>query len=71
MIVSYFEWVQDLQSTFWTRDEVLAKLFKILQRAKHKVEEEKKRLGCTRREAALALGIRKVSEAKRLRGLFP
>jgi glutamate dehydrogenase (NAD(P)+) len=71
VVVSYFEWLQDLQSTFWTRDEVLAKLYTILDRAKNKVEEEKKRLGCSRREAALALGIHKVAEAKRVRGLFP
>lgn len=71
VIVSYFEWVQDLQSTFWTRDQVLAKLFTILERAKIKVENERTRLGCSRREAALCLGIKKVSEAKRVRGLFP
>ncbi len=71
VIVSYFEWIQDLQSTFWTRDEVLAKLYTILERAKQKVEAEKSRLSCSRREAALVLGINKVAEAKRLRGLFP
>ncbi|MDQ8180148.1 Glu/Leu/Phe/Val dehydrogenase [Pelagicoccus sp. SDUM812005] len=71
VIVSYFEWVQDLQSTFWTRDEVLSKLYVILERAKTKVEKQKQRYGCSRREAALSLGISKVAEAKRLRGLFP
>ncbi len=71
VIVSYFEWVQDLQSTFWTRDEILSKLYVILERAKGKVETQKARYGCSRREAALTLGISKVAEAKRLRDLFP
>lgn len=71
VIVSYFEWVQDLQSTFWTWDEVLARLHTILDRAKEQVETQQKRLNCSRREAALTLGIERVAEAKRLRGLFP
>lgn len=71
VIVSYFEWVQDLQSTFWSREEVLDKLYSILERAKSKVEAKRAELRCSRREAALALGISKVAEAKRLRGLFP
>jgi glutamate dehydrogenase (NAD(P)+) len=71
VIVSYFEWVQDLQSTFWTRDEVLHRLHLILNRTKEQVEHQKKLLNCTRREAALSLGIHRVAEAKRLRGLFP
>ena len=71
VIVSYFEWIQDLQSTFWNRDEILAKLYTILERAKYKVESERNRISCSRREAALSIGIRKVAEAKRIRGLFP
>ena len=71
VIVSYFEWVQDLQSFFWTRDEVLVKMYKILDRAKVEIEVQKKKLDCSRREAALSLGISKVADAKRVRGLFP
>src|SRR5690606_4907133 len=36
VIVSYFEWVQDLQSIFWSRDEVLTRLYEILDRARNK-----------------------------------
>lgn len=71
VVVSYFEWVQDLQSLFWTRDEVLAKLCAILDRARDAVEKQRARLGCTRRMAALTLGIGRVAEAKASRGLFP
>jgi len=71
VIVSYFEWVQDLQSLFWTRDEVLAKMYKILDRAKAEIEAQKRKLNCSRREAVLTLEISKVAEAKRVRGLFP
>jgi len=71
VVVSYFEWVQDLQSLFWTRDEVLAKLCAILDRSREAVEAQRKRLGCSRRLAALTLGIGRVAEAKAARGLFP
>ena len=71
VIVSYFEWVQDLQSLFWTRDEVLRKMHQILDRSKEEIEAQKKALGCSRREAALTLGIQNVANAKAVRGLFP
>jgi glutamate dehydrogenase (NAD(P)+) len=71
VVVSYFEWVQDLQSLFWTRDEVLAKLAVILDRTRESVEKQRRKLRCTRRLAALTLGIGRVAEAKAARGLFP
>lgn len=71
VICSYFEWVQDLQSLFWEREEVLKKLFDLLDKARYHVESEKERLGLTRRDAALCLGIGRVAAAKRLRGIFP
>ena len=71
VVVSYFEWVQDLQSLFWERDEVLRKLYQILDKSRRNVEAQKKRLGVSRRYAALTLGIERVARAKRLRGIFP
>lgn len=71
VIVSYFEWVQGLQSLFWEREEVLRKLFDLLDKARTQVEDQKERLGLTRREAALTLGIQRVAQAKGLRGIFP
>ena len=71
VICSYFEWVQDLQSLFWEHDEVLRKLFDILDKARYSVETQKERLGISRRNAALTLGIERVARAKALRGIFP
>ncbi|HSH08833.1 MAG TPA: Glu/Leu/Phe/Val dehydrogenase [Oceanipulchritudo sp.] len=71
VVCSYFEWVQDLQSLFWEHDEVLRKLFEILDKARYHVEDQKARLGISRRNAALTLGIQRVAKAKALRGIFP
>jgi len=71
VIVSYFEWLQNLQSYYWTRDEVLAKLHAILDKAKASVEFQRRKMKFSRRLAALTLGIERVAEAKRQRGLFP
>lgn len=71
VIVSYFEWVQDLQSSFWTRDEVLKRLYVLLDRSKSELESQKSKYNCSAREAALTRGIQRVAEAKRVRGLFP
>jgi glutamate dehydrogenase (NAD(P)+) len=71
VIVSYFEWLQNLQSYYWSRDEVLAKLYAILDKAKVSVEYQKRKMKFSRRLAALTLGIQRVAEAKERRGLFP
>jgi len=71
VIVSYFEWLQNLQNFYWDRDEVLQKLFVILDRAKSSVEYQKRKFKFSRRLAALTLGIQRVAEAKQSRGLFP
>jgi len=71
VIVSYFEWLQNLQSFYWTRDEVLEKLRGILDKAKESVEYQKRKFKFGRRLAALTLGIGRVAEAKQKRGLFP
>jgi glutamate dehydrogenase (NAD(P)+) len=71
VIVSYFEWLQNLQNYYWTRDEVLAKLYAILDKAKASVEYQKRKMKFSRRLAALTLGIQRVAEAKQRRGLFP
>jgi glutamate dehydrogenase (NAD(P)+) len=71
VIVSYFEWLQNLQSFYWTRDEVIGKLHGILDKAKESVEYQKRKFKFGRRLAALTLGIARVAEAKQRRGLFP
>jgi glutamate dehydrogenase (NAD(P)+) len=71
VVVSYFEWVQDLQSFFWTESEVVDKLFRILEGAFTQTLTFSRKNSVTMRTAALALGIKRVHEAKRTRGLFP
>jgi glutamate dehydrogenase (NAD(P)+) len=71
VIVSYFEWLQNLQNYYWTKGEVFDKLHRMLAKAKSSVDETQKKYGCSRRTAALVLGISRVAEAKAKRGLFP
>ena len=71
VVVSYFEWLQNLSSFYWSRDEVMQKLFGILDKAKDSVDAQKKKFGFSRRLAALTLGIQRVADAKTARGLFP
>ena len=71
VVVSYFEWVQDLQSFFWGETEVVDKLFRILETAYTQVVSLSRKQKISMRLAALSLGIKRVQEAKRIRGLFP
>jgi glutamate dehydrogenase (NAD(P)+) len=71
VVVSYFEWVQDLQQFFWEEDEVNARLRQILDRAFGQVTARAKRDGVAQRTAAMAIGVEKVYAAKQVRGLFP
>ncbi len=71
VIVSYFEWVQDVQSFFWGETEVVDKLFRSLETAYTQVLATSRKQKIPMRLAALSLGIKRVQEAKRIRGLFP
>jgi glutamate dehydrogenase (NAD(P)+) len=71
VVVSYFEWVQDLQSFFWTETEVMDKLFRILEGAFTQTLALSRKQKVSMRMAALSLGIKRVQEAKWIRGLFP
>ena len=71
VVVSYFEWVQDLQSFFWSETEVVDKLFRILETAWTQVLNQRRQQNISMRLAAMSLGVKRVQEAKRLRGLFP
>jgi glutamate dehydrogenase (NAD(P)+) len=71
VVVSYFEWVQDLQSFFWTETEVTDKLFRILETAFTQTLALQRKQKISMRLAALSLGVKRVQEAKRMRGLFP
>jgi glutamate dehydrogenase (NAD(P)+) len=71
VIVSYFEWVQDLQSFFWGEMEIVDKLFRILETAFTQVVALSRKQKLPMRLAALSLGVKRVQEAKKTRGLFP
>jgi glutamate dehydrogenase (NAD(P)+) len=71
VIVSYFEWVQDLQQLFWTETEVNDKLYRLLEMAFTQVTKRAATENISNRTAAMAIGVEKVREGKRLRGLFP
>ena len=71
VIVSYFEWVQDLQSFFWAETEIFDKLYRILGRTLETVLKEARKHNIDHRTAAMSLGIQKVVAGKTIRGLFP
>ena len=71
VVASYFEWVQDLQSFFWSETEVIDKLFRILEQAFTQTLTLSRKQKIPMRMAALSLGVKRVLEAKQLRGLFP
>lgn len=71
VVVSYFEWVQDLQQFFWSEDEVRNRLNIILDRAFGQVMERAGRDKVPTRSSAMAIGVEKVRDAKATRGLFP
>jgi glutamate dehydrogenase (NAD(P)+) len=70
VVVSYFEWVQDLQNFFWTEEEVNKKLRDILAKAFHEVLRMSQRHKVDMRMAALMIGIDRVARAMLWRGLY-
>jgi glutamate dehydrogenase (NAD(P)+) len=68
VVVSYFEWVQNLQHFSWEEDEVNAKLEKIMRRAYREVSDRAEQDGVPLRVAAYEIGIERVVDAARTRG---
>ena len=71
VIVSYFEWVQDLQNFFWEENEVNQKLTRIMKQSYRGVESAMKRHKTDMRTAALIIGVKRVADATVRRGIFP
>jgi glutamate dehydrogenase (NAD(P)+) len=69
--VSYFEWVQGLQSFFWTSREINERLYRVMHTAFDDCVKFKEKFRTDMRTASLMLGIHRVSEAMLARGLFP
>ncbi len=71
VIVSYFEWVQDLQSFFWNEEEVRTNLRTILTRAFGDVLTQAEKQKLDLRTSAMMLAVDRVAQATRLRGFYP
>ncbi len=71
VVVSYFEWVQDLQNFFWEEEEVNGKLTRIMRRSYAAVESTMKSHKTDMRTAALIIGVKRVADATVRRGIFP
>jgi glutamate dehydrogenase (NAD(P)+) len=69
--VSYFEWVQNLQELLWTEEEISERLTRIMKRSFGEVLNISRKEKVDMRTAALILGIGRVAEATRLRGIYP
>ncbi len=72
VIVSYFEWVQDLERYFWDLERVNAELERILVKAFHSMMDVKREYGnILWRDASMVLALNNVVEALKMRGIFP
>ncbi|HIY97793.1 MAG TPA: Glu/Leu/Phe/Val dehydrogenase [Firmicutes bacterium] len=71
VVVSYCEWVQNLQSLTWDENEVNALLFKVMTRALEDVYHKARDYKISYRLAAYAVAVERICKAKAKRGLFP
>ena len=69
--VSYYEWVQDQYSFFWSEDRINHTLEETIGKAFHEVHEKAKYYGTDMRTGAYILAVDRVAEATRVRGIFP
>jgi len=71
VVVSYFEWVQDLQAFFWESGEVNSRLEQIMSRAYAVVRDRAREAHVSLREAAYQVAVQRVADAAAVRGIFP
>ena len=69
--VSYYEWVQDQYSFFWSEKRINQTLEDTMGDAFHKVHQKAQHYGTDMRTGAYILAIDRVAEATRVRGIFP
>jgi glutamate dehydrogenase (NAD(P)+) len=69
--VSYFEWVQDFSSYFWSEEEINKRLDKIMVDAYAAISETAEREKVTLRTATFIVACKRVLAARQLRGLYP
>jgi glutamate dehydrogenase (NAD(P)+) len=71
VVVSYFEWVQDIQAYFWGSGEVTSRLREVMTRSYQQVRSEAQSHDVTLRNAAFRIAVTKVAEATKVRGIYP
>ncbi len=71
VIVSYFEWVQDLQSLFWSEDDINQRLERLMIRSVRDVFDVAGKQGINLRLAALQRAVDRVAGALMIRGIYP
>ncbi len=71
VIVSYFEWVQDLQAFFWEEEEVNLRLEKAMRKSFHHVVQTAEQNKVNLRMGAYIIGVKRVAEATTIRGIYP
>ena len=69
--VSYFEWVQDFSSFFWTVDEINHRLDRMMREAYRGIRETAKHHNITMRTAAFVIACTRILEQRKVRGLYP
>ena len=71
VVVSYFEWTQNLYQHHWSEERVNTELGQIMSAAYGSVKEQANRLQVSMREAALMVGIKRVARVVEMRGFVP
>ena len=71
VVVSYFEWTQNLYQHHWSEERVNTELGQIMSAAYGSVREQANRLQVSMREAALMVGIKRVARVVEMRGFVP
>ncbi len=71
VVVSYFEWVQDLQANFWTEEEINAQLERIMVQSFADVVRLAQARGVDLRIAAMIFAVQRVADALLTRGIYP
>jgi len=71
VIVSYFEWVQNIQELTWEREQVNAMLEKLMTKSYDEIKTTVEDCSCTYRMAAYIVALRKLIYAEEIKGIFP
>jgi glutamate dehydrogenase (NAD(P)+) len=69
--VSYFEWVQDIQSFFWEEGEINQKLERVMRKAFAQTCEQSDAHGVSLRMGAYLVAVKRVADATAVRGIYP